>query len=444
MTREAIVLNAETVRAICLEEGADDAGFVDSERAALGAEREEIRMVLPGVRSIISICCRVNPESMRAPPRHYANDETRRVIHDITDVARRILARLRDEQGVRGLVPPVSFPMDTSRWPAKMWEVSHKPIAVQAGLGHMGVHRSVIHPKLGSYILLESILIDAVIDRYHQPLETSPCTNCMLCVMACPVGAISATAPFDVNACVTHNYREFLSGFQDWVDDLTNSENAAVYRRNVGEPETLSWWQSLAHGPNYKSSYCIAVCPAGTDNIGPFREAPRDYLERVVQPLTERRELVYVMPGSAAEKAVARHPNKQVRHVRSPRHLRREAGCVILQRFSRLKADNITVRPFMMNLEFTGKEPMDVHLNAMPAWIAVTYRFRNETPSMLRVDSETFLVVFGSPNAGGFVAGFAWALLRGRFRYRGKSGVLLSFLRVSLRVLGPSPVMGSV
>ena len=36
-----------------------------------------------------------------------------------------------------------------------------KPIAVEAGLGHMGIHRSVIHPRFGSFILvpLERLLL---------------------------------------------------------------------------------------------------------------------------------------------------------------------------------------------------------------------------------------------------------------------------------------------
>jgi hypothetical protein len=29
-------------------------------------------------------------------------------------------------------------------------------------------------------------------------------------------------------------------------------------------------WQSLTYGANYKSAYCIAVCPAGEDVIGPY------------------------------------------------------------------------------------------------------------------------------------------------------------------------------
>jgi len=51
--------------------------------------------------------------------------------------------------------------MEQDRFPGKIWVVSHKPVAVAAGLGHMGIHRNVIHPKFGNFIVLGTVLIDA-------------------------------------------------------------------------------------------------------------------------------------------------------------------------------------------------------------------------------------------------------------------------------------------
>ena len=48
----------------------------------------------------------------------------------------------------------MGFPMEMDRFPGKTWVVSHKPVAVAAGLGQMGIHRNVIHPKFGNFILL--------------------------------------------------------------------------------------------------------------------------------------------------------------------------------------------------------------------------------------------------------------------------------------------------
>ena len=35
------------------------------------------------------------------------------------------------------------------------------PVAVEAGLGRMGIHRNVIHPRFGNFVLLGTVVIDA-------------------------------------------------------------------------------------------------------------------------------------------------------------------------------------------------------------------------------------------------------------------------------------------
>ncbi len=86
--------------------------------------------------------------------------------------------------------------MEMDRFPGKIWVVGHKPVAVAAGLGRMGIHRNVIHPRFGNFILLGTVLLDAEATAYDQPIDYNPCLECKLCVAACPVGAISRRRPF--------------------------------------------------------------------------------------------------------------------------------------------------------------------------------------------------------------------------------------------------------
>ncbi|MDQ0960690.1 ferredoxin [Streptomyces sp. B4I13] len=65
--------------------------------------------------------------------------------------------------------------------------MAHKTVAVAAGLGVMGLHRNVIHPKFGSFVLLVTVLVDAEVSEYGQALDYNPCIDCKLCVAACPV-----------------------------------------------------------------------------------------------------------------------------------------------------------------------------------------------------------------------------------------------------------------
>ena len=190
--------------------------------------------------------------------------------------------------------------MEMDRFPGKIWVVSHKPVAVAAGLGMMGIHRNVIHPKFGNFILLGTVLMDAEVTAYDQPIiDYNPCLECKLCVAACPVGAISPDGDFNFSACYTHNYREFMGGFTDWVEQVADSKNALDYRVEVTDAESASMWQSLSFGANYKAAYCLAVCPAGEDVIGPFlTDNRRAHLQRKsCDRLQEKEETIYVVTG---------------------------------------------------------------------------------------------------------------------------------------------------
>ncbi len=103
-----------------------------------------------------------------------------------------------------------------------------------------------------------------------------------------------------------------MSGFSDWVESVANSNSSLSYREKVTLSETASMWQSLSFGPNYKAAYCLAVCPAGEDVIGPFLTDRKAYLDDTLRPLTEKDETLYVIPGSDAEEhAAKRFPNKK-------------------------------------------------------------------------------------------------------------------------------------
>jgi NAD-dependent dihydropyrimidine dehydrogenase PreA subunit len=272
-------IDVERLRRICLDAGADDVGFVAIDRHELDDQRAEILGLYPWTKGLISLVCRMNREPIRSPARSVANLEFHHVGDHTNEVASEIVSVLEAE-GFRAVNPSMGFPMEMGRFPDKVWVVSHKPVAVAAGLGQMGIHRNVIHPKFGNFILLATVLVDAEIAEQSRPIDYNPCLECKLCVAACPVGAIAPDGHFDFSACLTHNYREFMGGFTDWVEQVADSKNARDYRSRVEDSETVSIWQSLGFGPNYKAAYCMAACPAGDDVIGPFLGVRRPRLGR--------------------------------------------------------------------------------------------------------------------------------------------------------------------
>jgi epoxyqueuosine reductase QueG len=303
----------DMVRELCLDAGADDAGFVDIAQEGLASEREGILQVYPATRSIIALVRVMNRENLQSPSRYPANDEAHCVGDEFSRICRDILRRL-NEQGIRGVVVPKSFPMDMSRWPGKIWDISHKTLAVAAGLGHMGINRLVMHPKYGNHLQLNSLLINAEFDRYDKPLVHNPCLECGLCAGVCPVGAISKDGSFDFTACSTHSYRYNMMGFQDWIDAVISSSDMGAYRARFQDRETAALWQSLMFRID-RCGYCMAVCPAGEDVKGDYLGNKKTYYQQIVKPLKERPEPVYVVTGSRAEEVARRNPFKEVRCV---------------------------------------------------------------------------------------------------------------------------------
>ena len=182
-------LNADSLRELCLQAGAGDVGFVEIGRPEIADQHTDILAAFPKTKTLISFVCRMNQENVRAPLRSIANTEFHSSGADIDRVGRSIVETLT-KIGIRALNPSVAFPQEMDRFPGKVWIVSYKPVAVAAGLGHMGLHRNVIHPKFGNFISLGAVLIEAEVTVYNHPIDYNPCIDCKLCVAACPVGAM--------------------------------------------------------------------------------------------------------------------------------------------------------------------------------------------------------------------------------------------------------------
>ncbi|MDD4892245.1 MAG: 4Fe-4S double cluster binding domain-containing protein [Phycisphaerae bacterium] len=415
-------LDADRLRALCRQAGADDVGLVRIDNPAVDSQREDILRFFPAARTLVSFVCRMNREPIRNPARSVANLESHETADRVHKVGHAIVAAM-EREGVRAINASVSFPMEMDRIPGKGWAISDKPIAVAAGMGRMGLNRLVIHPRFGSYVLLGTVLVAADASGYDQPATHNPCLDCKLCAKACPTGAISADGHFDFSACLTHNYREFFGGFTDWVEQLADSKNALDYRRRVTEPETAAMWQSLIRGGTYRCVYCQAVCPAGEEVIGPYLTNRRNYLRDVLTPLRRKQETVYVVPGSDAEAyVVRRYPWKRARRVGSgvrPRSIRAFLSALPLV-FQREQSAGLDAT---YHFTFTGNEECRATVVIRDKTIGVSEGHAGLASIRVTADSQWWI---------GFLAkerSLAWGLLRRKLRFRGSPKLLSAFAK---------------
>jgi Fe-S-cluster-containing hydrogenase component 2 len=356
-------LDSAGLRQLALDCGADDVGLVEIARPGLDAQRAELLRNYPWTRTVLGFVVRMAREPLRGAPRSVANLEFHRAGHEVDVIAASIVAGL-ERRSIRAVNPSMGFPMEMTQSSGfAPWIVSHKPIAVEAGLGHMGIHRNLIHPKFGNFVLLGTVLIEAEVADYDHPIDYNPCLECKLCVAACPVGAIGPDGSFNFSACFTHNYREFLGGFTDWVEQIADARDALDYRQRIHETETNSMWQSLSHGANYKSAYCMAVCPAGEDVIGPYLKDKARHLKEIVRPLQERSEPVYVVEGSDAEEVARRKfKNKTVKTVGNGLRPRNIAGLLNFMPYVfQANRSRGVERDFSFHVYRRGRTPSDHH-----------------------------------------------------------------------------------
>ena len=103
--------------------------------------------------------------------------------------------------------------------------VMERELAQRAGLGWIGKHTLLIHPRLGSYVFLGGFVttLDLEPTPEEQRIEDH-CGSCTRCIDACPTGAIG---PYTVNAsrCISYLTIEnkdrtpgrFFGAIDDWV-----------------------------------------------------------------------------------------------------------------------------------------------------------------------------------------------------------------------------------
>ena len=212
-----------------------------------------------------------------------------------------------------------------------------------------------------------------------------------------------------------------MGGFTTWVEDIADSRNAIDYRSKVRDNESTSMWQSLSYGANYKAAYCMAVCPAGEDVIGPFLAKRSDYVKQVVKPLQSKPEPIYTVPGSDAEAHVLkRFPHKEIRPIKNG--LRPTNINNFLARLSLLfQHDQSAGLNAVYHFTFTGDEQRQATITIKDKNLNIENGHVGKADIKITADANTWIRFLRKETH------IAWAILRRKIKIKGNPKLLLKF-----------------
>lgn len=173
------------LKKFCTTEGADLFGVADisgaKEGFMLGAKALEKldRAVCLGVRLSQGVLNEISNQPTRLYFHHY------RTANMFLDQLAFKVASFIQKKGFLALPIPASQIVD---WQNQKAHLSHKKLAVSAGLGWIGRNNLLVNKELGAGLRLVSILTDMPLGT-DKP-QKQGCGTCRFCVKICPAGAI--------------------------------------------------------------------------------------------------------------------------------------------------------------------------------------------------------------------------------------------------------------
>jgi len=159
-------------------------------------KRQDIRLIMPEVRSLICVALNYYTPHQRPGGEEYAKMSRYgwgRDYHKVMHKKLKVLTSWLQEQG-KG-IQALSY-ADTGPVQDKVW-------AQQAGIGWIAKNGNVITREYGSWVFLGEVLTNLELesDRPH----TQHCGTCTRCLEACPTSAITQEFVIDANLCIAYH-----------------------------------------------------------------------------------------------------------------------------------------------------------------------------------------------------------------------------------------------
>ncbi len=249
----------EAIRSYALRLGADAVGFaaIEDYRSLRSPAPQSI---LPNVRSIIVMGYRETHGAVEsANPR--ISMGSRMGGMELSLKNNYLLSRhMEVSYGCKAAPVPFSYPLEMGPGAnGLVGDVSMRHAAVAAGLGVIGRHNLVIHPRYGTRITFTAVLTDRPMPS-DLPVEADLCLQCNQCVDGCPAQALDEEGKTDVFKCLKSSQPYGIGGAYRYLRKLfcrPSEERPELLK----DPMLLNLYQAQLIGFQYTCFNCMAICP---------------------------------------------------------------------------------------------------------------------------------------------------------------------------------------
>ena len=225
-------MTKEQIKELAYSLGADLCGIASIDRFSEAPKGYHPLDVFPQCKSVISFACRFPVGALKCNTSAVYTRIRNSLTPKMDAIALDLCIRLEQE----GILA-VPIPTNESEWDGSTnrWRsiVSQKHAARAAGLGTIGRHSLLITPEFGSMVWLGAVLVDVELEP--DSLKEPVCTNCNLCVEACPVNALEKTE-MNQGVCWDNAFGEDKEK-QDWRISCHKCRDICPY--NLGSKNNL-------------------------------------------------------------------------------------------------------------------------------------------------------------------------------------------------------------
>lgn len=252
-------MDQEQIRKHGLDLGIDVVGFT-SITDYHSEKSPDPRTILPGVQSIVVLGHRMLDGGLDTENMRVAISARMGVMDTSKSHLYQLAKFIEDKFRVKSAPILSSYPLDMEA-PALglRGDVSLRHAAVAAGVGVLGRHNLLMHPKFGSRLSLTGILTELPLSS-DEPFKEELCNNCNLCVEACPGKALDSEGKTDELKCLKSSQPYGIGGavgfFKKFIGKSPDEQQAILK-----EPRFMSLYQASFIGFQYCCFKCIAVCP---------------------------------------------------------------------------------------------------------------------------------------------------------------------------------------